>query len=191
MKQFVTKKNKSLRPTTGRVREALFDILRGKIKNARFLDLYAGTGAVGVDALGEGASEVVFVEESRESVKRIMDHIKKFHFSEKAVVVSKKVLSYIDWAELNHMTFDIIFLDPPYHTDEILQSLSAIGISDILDPDGVVIAEHFKKKQLPDKCEKLRKTKDYKYGDSVLSIYEIRITDHSYNVGVNMTRRQE
>jgi 16S rRNA (guanine(966)-N(2))-methyltransferase RsmD len=166
-----SKKQRILRPTTGKVREALFNILRSKIEKARFLDLYAGTGSIGMSAINQGASEVVFVEEGKSNIKKINQLVNKYRISEKTTVVTKKVLSFIEWAELNQSTFDIIFLDPPYHTDEIFHALSAIGRSNILDTDGIVIAEHFTKKKLPDKVEKLQKTTYYKYGDTLLSFY--------------------
>ena len=162
---------KSLRPTTGRVREALFDILRQRIDKTRFLDLYAGTGAVGIKALKEGAAEVVFVELSKESIKRISELVQKSGFAEETRIITKKVLPFIEWAEGKEMTFDIIFLDPPYHTDEVLAALSAIGKSHILDKEGVVIAEHFKERELPGRSGKLYKLRDYRYGDSVLTLY--------------------
>lgn len=162
---------RSLRPTTGKVREAVFNILRDKIDDALFLDLYAGTGAVGVDALKKGASEAVFVETSRSSIKNIEKLVKKFNLTDKSKILSQKAVSFIDWAELNNLRFDIIFLDPPYHTDEIMQILSAIGKANILEGEGIVIAEHFAKRQLPDEFGILKKIKDYVYGDSVLSFF--------------------
>lgn len=167
-----TKTSRSLRPTTGKVREALFNILRRKIENACFLDLYAGTGAVGIEALKQGASEVTFVEVSREYSKNINEALSKFRFTVRARVITKKVLSFIEWADTNRMTFDIIFLDPPYHTEEILQTISAIGKVNILRDKGVVIAEHFEKKLLPDEFGNLQKVKDYHYGDTELSFYQ-------------------
>ena len=172
MKTF--KKQQILRPTTGKVREAIFDILRGRIENARFLDLYAGTGAVGMDALNEGAAEVVFVEESKTCTRKISELLKKHHISAKTTVITKKVLSFIDRAELNRFSFDIIFLDPPYHTDEIMHVLSAIERSPLLKQTGIVIAEHFAKKKLPEKFDGLQKVKEYNYGDTELSFYEKR-----------------
>ncbi len=165
-------RKKPLRPTTGKVREALFNILRGKIDNACFLDLYAGTGAVGIEALNQGASEVVFVETNKSYYKNINKLIKKFGFPEKTSIITKKVLSFIEWAELNQLTFDIIFLDPPYHTDEIIYALSAIGKFRILRQEGIVIAEHFVKRQLSERFGTLQKVKDYTYGDTVLSFYK-------------------
>ena len=81
-------------------------------------------------------------------------------------------MSFIDWAELRGKTFDIVFLDPPYYTDEIMYALDAIGKSPILLQNGIVIAEHFRKKPLPDVFDRLHKIKDHKYGDTVLSYYE-------------------
>ncbi len=162
---------KGLRPTSNRVREALFDILRGKIEGRLFLDLYAGTGAVGINAIKEGASEVIFIEENKSSAKKINALAEKMHCHEKATIVNKKVLSYIESVELHETSYDIIFLDPPYHSDEILDALYAIAGSEILKKDGIVIAEHFSKKELPDCFDTLRKVKDYSYGDTVLSFY--------------------
>jgi 16S rRNA (guanine(966)-N(2))-methyltransferase RsmD len=163
--------NKTLRPTTGKVREALFNILRSRISGSRFLDLYAGTGAVGWNALKEGAAESVFVESSRESINKIRQSAETAGYAEKIKIITKKVLPFIEWANEKGMTFDVVFLDPPYHTDEIMHALSAIGKSHILNAEGVVIAEHFKKRDLPEKIGRLHKLREYKYGDSVLTLY--------------------
>ncbi|MBI4697339.1 MAG: 16S rRNA (guanine(966)-N(2))-methyltransferase RsmD [Nitrospirae bacterium] len=160
-----------LRPTSGKVREAIFNILRERVENAFFLDLYAGTGAIGTDALKHGASNVVFVESRRDYADYINQIINKSGLKERTSVVTKKVLPFIEWAEANELSFDIIFLDPPYHTDEIIHTMSAVGRSHILRENGIVIAEHFSKKQLPAKFDRIRKVKDYKYGDTVLSFY--------------------
>jgi 16S rRNA (guanine(966)-N(2))-methyltransferase RsmD len=172
-------KEKRLRPTSNKVREALFNILREKTINAVFLDLYAGTGAVGMAALKEGASEVVFVEPVRSYAGAIEVLLKKFYFAGDARIITKKAIPYVDWAEAGGLSFDIIFLDPPYHTDEIMRVLTVIGTSRILADDGIVIAEHFVKKLLPDRFDKLRKIKDYNYGDTVLSFYTESIHDEN------------
>lgn len=163
---------KSLRPTPSKVREALFNILQDKIDCARFLDLYAGTGAVGLEALSHGALEVVFVEVSRVYAEKIKEKLMTTGFRRKAKVITKKALSFLADAGLKGDTFDIIFLDPPYHTDEINGALSVIGSSHLLKDDGVVIAEHFVKRQLSHEFGRLRFLRDYKYGDTVLSLYK-------------------
>ncbi len=163
---------KRLRPTTGKVREALFDILRGSIKDVRFLDLYAGTGAIGMEALRQGASEVVFVEANKNYTKDIHRSLQRSGLSERASIFNKKALSFIEWAEANRSTFDIIFLDPPYHTDEVIKALDAIDKSNILREDGIVIAEHFFKRHIPERFRRLHKIRDYRYGDTFLSLYK-------------------
>jgi len=152
--------------------EAIFNILRDRIKDARFLDLYAGTGVVGIEAIRHGASNAVFVEANKSTAKGIANISTKLCISEKTRVITKKAIYFIENAELDGLTFDIIFLDPPYHTDEIMHALSAIDKSTILEHEGIVIAEHFCKKQLPDRFGRLYKIKDYKYGDTILSFYE-------------------
>jgi 16S rRNA (guanine(966)-N(2))-methyltransferase RsmD len=167
-----SQKQKSLRPTANKVIEAIFNILRSQVNNASFLDLYAGTGAVGIEAIRHGASNAVFVEASKSASKDIVKIATKLRIAEKTRVITKKAISFIENAEMNNMTFNIIFLDPPYHTDEIMHILSAIDKSTILEHNGILIAEHFNKKQLPDRFDRLHKIKDYKYGDTVLSFYE-------------------
>lgn len=164
--------SKSIRPTTSKVREALFNILRDKIREASFLDLYAGTGAIGIEALNQGASEVVFVEASKGYAQNIKQKIAKLGFAERSRVIVKKVLSFLKGEELKDKSFDIIFLDPPYHADEINNALTAIGKSHLLKREGVVIAEHFVKRQLPHEFGSLQFIKDYKYGDTILSLYK-------------------
>ncbi|RJQ49516.1 MAG: 16S rRNA (guanine(966)-N(2))-methyltransferase RsmD [Nitrospiraceae bacterium] len=166
------KVSKSLRPTSGKVREALFNILRSRMENSRFLDLYAGTGAVGIEALRQGASEVLFVEAGRSNAVEIQKALSKYHFMDKTKIIAKKTLPFIEWAAINQMTFDIIFLDPPYHTEEIFEAMTALGTSDILSSDGIIVAEHFAKKALPDVFDALHKIRDYIYGDTVLSVYK-------------------
>ncbi len=164
--------HKTLRPTTGKAREAFFNILREKIDNARVLDLYAGTGAVGLEALKKGASEIIFVEVSRVYTKKINELIKKQGFAERACVITKNALSFIKWLETEISTLDIIFLDPPYHTNAIINVLSSMSKPQLFKQKGIVIAEHFKKRQLPEKFGSLQKVKDYIYGDTVLSLYQ-------------------
>jgi 16S rRNA (guanine(966)-N(2))-methyltransferase RsmD len=168
-----TPHQKTLRPTTSKVREAIFDILGMRIEGASFLDLYAGTGAVGLEALSRGASKVVFVEADRGYAQNISKLIEMWGIAGKADIVTKKASAFIKWAEENSISFDMIFLDPPYHADEIISILSAIGELHILNQNGVVIAEHFTKKQLPDNFNRLQRVKDYKYGDTVLSVYKV------------------
>ncbi len=166
-------KGTSLRPTSNRVREALFDIIRGSIEGALFLDLYAGTGAVGFDALDEGAARVVFVEANKRNIADINKVIEKRELDEATRVHTRKTMPFIEWADDEGLKFDIIFLDPPYHTDETEKAMSAIGRSNIIRVEGMVVVEHFSKKELPERFGKLERARSKNYGDTVLSFYKI------------------
>lgn len=153
------------------MREAFFDILRGRMENSSFLDLYAGTGSVGIEALRQGASSVLFVEADRNNAADIGKALVKFRLESKGKVMTRKVLSFIEWAGINRVAFDIIFLDPPYHTEDITQALEALGKADIFSDDGIAVAEHFAKRRLPDAIGCLKKIREYTYGDTALSLY--------------------
>ncbi|MBI4686248.1 MAG: 16S rRNA (guanine(966)-N(2))-methyltransferase RsmD [Nitrospirae bacterium] len=164
--------HKSLRPTSAKVREALFNILRDKVRGASFLDLYAGTGAIGIDALRLGAEEVVFVEAGRDYAEDIKQKLTALRLSDKSLVITKKVLACLSDRELKGRVFDIIFLDPPYHTAEITEALNMLGQIRLLAKGGVLVAEHFVKKNLPAEFGRLRLLRDYRYGDTVLTLYK-------------------
>ncbi len=162
-----------LRPTASKVREALFDIVRRRLPGAVFLDLYAGTGGVGLEALSRGASRVVFVESARSRVKMIERLLSQFNFSERSAVLNLKAYDFIRREAKGGNRYDIVFLDPPYHSGELMEILPLIAGSNILEDGGIVVAEHFFKTRLPDTINRLELKKSYKYGDTVLSVYGV------------------
>jgi len=157
-----------LRPTSGKVREAIFNILGQRIADSRFLDLFAGTGAVGLEALGRGASGTVFVDISSHRVKLIRDLAAKFGLGERAVIAQSDALSFL---RRNETPFDIIFADPPYASGDIAAVLPLLDSDDLLTPDGTIIVEHAKKTVMPERLEHSVLKKCYKYGDTMLSLY--------------------
>lgn len=165
-------KDKELRPTSSKVREALFDIIRDHIKGSRFVDLYAGTGAVGLEALSRGAGTTVFVEPNKLRAQIIKDTAVKFDFREKATVVMKRAEAFLKKASTEKERFDIFFLDPPYSSEEIMRTLPMIGEKKMLNNGGMVIVEHFFKRKLPEKVGELKMARSYIYGDAMLTIYE-------------------
>ncbi|MBF0558754.1 MAG: 16S rRNA (guanine(966)-N(2))-methyltransferase RsmD [Nitrospirae bacterium] len=168
-KAFLNKPDGSeLRPTPAKVREAIFDILRGVIEGSSLLDLYAGTGAVGIEALSMGAGRVVFVEESAARSGIIKESVSRFGFSEKALVVRDRVQ---DFLKKNEERFDIVFMDPPYASEETIYVATMIDRLETVGDDGIVIAEHSSKRALPDHAGALTLKKRYKYGDTSLSLY--------------------
>lgn len=161
----------SLRPTSSKVREALFDILRNDIKDSAFLDLYAGTGAVGFEALSRGASRTCFVEADRAAAKEISQYIDKMGLHERTEIFAGTADRFLKRTEVAEMTFDIIFADPPYVSDEIEEILPLIDTGDIIKAEGCLIVEHHAKKTIDVPCKNLRRIKNYKYGDTMLTLY--------------------
>jgi 16S rRNA (guanine(966)-N(2))-methyltransferase RsmD len=157
-----------LRPTSAKVREAIFNILTGRIEGSSFLDLYAGTGAVGIEALSRGAERVVYVEDNPGRVNIIREFVARFGFSDKALIVRGLVQ---DFLKKNKERYDIIFLDPPYASEQAVEVVSLIDRLGTSGGDGIVIAEHFSKMKLEEHVGALVLKKRYRYGDTSLSMY--------------------
>ncbi len=172
-----------LRPTSAKVRQAIFNILGNilgdKIIGSRFLDLYAGTGAVGIEALSRGTGRVVFVDDNSLRLEIIKDMMEKFGFKDRAVVVKDDAKHFLK--RMTQNCFDIIFVDPPYASGEIDTVLPLIDERGVLRDNGIVIVEHSSKKAPPftsplDKggtrgVGSLKLMKTYKYGDTSLTLY--------------------
>lgn len=161
------------RPTSDRLRETLFNILAPRIGGARFLDLCAGTGAVGIEALSRGAEHVTFVDQSRKMCALIDSNVAALKIDEGEVeVVTAEADEFLRrYAKKRGRPFDIIFFDPPYAADYE----SVIGYvgdhPELLADDGVMIVEHHKKKELAERFGELKRYRDVKQGDSNLSLY--------------------
>jgi len=163
---------KDLRPTSSKVRESLFNIIGPRIKGSAFVDLYAGTGAVGMEAMSREAHSVYFVEADRKTAKQIEDTLCDCGCRPKALIVNMKADRFIKKSAEEGKKFDIVFLDPPYAAGEVEPLLEALGKGDALADDAIVIAEHPSKSQLPDEVGVLKKRKTYRYGDTSLTAME-------------------
>jgi 16S rRNA (guanine966-N2)-methyltransferase len=168
-----------VRPTSDRLRETLFNVIAPRIAGARFLDLCAGSGAVGIEALSRGARQVVFVDRSRKMCSLIKSNLDLCRIEEDdSEVIQAEVHDYLRSVVVQpHDRFDpwdIIFFDPPYVTDylPILETLGALA-STLLTENGLLVVEHPHKKVLPDASENLRRTRVLKQGDSALSFYGV------------------
>jgi 16S rRNA (guanine(966)-N(2))-methyltransferase RsmD len=170
-KAFASKdESDELRPTSAKVRKAIFDILSSNIIESRFLDLYAGTGAVGIEALSRGAEEVIFVEANSKRAAIIKDMIDKFGFTSKGLVINSPADYFLRRGSFD--PFDIIFVDPPYSSEELDKSLKMIDSSECLANGGIVVAEHSSKKNLKLLFQNLRQKKNYRYGDTALTLFD-------------------
>lgn len=160
-----------LRATGAKVREAIFNILGPMTEGARFLDLYAGTGAVGMEAMSRGASEVVFVEADPVRAQKLNSLLCDCGCRLKAMIVNTGATAYLRDCVTRGTKFDIVFVDPPYHTGELDVILPEVARLDALNPEGVLIVEHIKKAAMPDALGPLGVWKQYKYGDTMLTQY--------------------
>ncbi|MGP1434273.1 MAG: 16S rRNA (guanine(966)-N(2))-methyltransferase RsmD [Catonella sp.] len=129
------------RPTSDRIKETLFNMLQGYVEGASFLDLFAGSGQIGVEALSRGADFAAFIEKSDEAVKCIKHNVNKTKFTDKALVLKMEVLSGIRTLEIEKKKFDIIFVDPPYGQGFEKSILNALIDSTILYEDAIIIVE--------------------------------------------------
>ena len=165
--------NLKTRPTSDRLRETLFNILNPKItEETFFLDLCAGTGAVGIEALSRGAGFTVFVDKSRKSCALIETNLDALEIPENETeVICESAENFVRREQTK--TFDIIYFDPPYQND-YAQILREIGKSKILYPEGIFIAEHHSKNDLPGAIGELRRWRILKQGESCLSFYEFK-----------------
>jgi len=166
-------KGRRLRPLTDRAKEALFNILGSKVVDANFLDLFAGTGAVGIEALSRGARVAFFVERDRKTVETIRENLKTADLYEAAEIYGLDVRRAIKLLNSKGAKFDIIFMGAPYDSPLLEESLKRLSETSLLRPEGVVIAEHRNKQVLAENFNNLSKFRDARYGDTILSFYRI------------------
>lgn len=167
-------KGVKIRPTSEKVKKALFDILGAAISGASFLELFAGTGSVGLEAKSRGASKVLFVENNRRCVKTIRENLAKLKLlrDPDVVLLAVDVGEGLEMLARQAERFDFIFLDPPYAQEHLKKSLIIITQYDILNPRSYVIAEHGKEQILPQRLAKLKLMFTKRYGDTSLSFYQ-------------------
>ncbi len=155
------------RPTTGKVKESLFSILQFDIEGRRILDLFAGTGQLGIEALSRGARECVFVEARKDAVALIRDNLKVCGLTDRARVHQGDALSYLKSGE----KFDIIFLDPPYASGLLEKALFSVTEFDICREHGIIVAESAADTVLPDVSAPYALYREYRYGKIKLTVY--------------------
>jgi 16S rRNA (guanine966-N2)-methyltransferase len=162
-----------VRPTSDRLRETLFNVLAPRISDTRFLDLCAGSGAVGIEALSRGARHATFVDRSRKMCGLIESNLDLCGVPEELTeVVMSEAAEFLRRAQSRAAErWDIAFFDPPYAID-YSPVLTLFGTGELLVPDGVLVVEHHHKKDLKDEVGELRRWRILKQGDSSLSFYE-------------------
>ena len=153
-KKLITLEGEQVRPTTDRVKESLFNILQFQLEGRRFLDLFAGSGQIGLEALSRGAAQAVFVDASKESVRVVEKNLASTGLGDRAKVVTADFAAYLRTCRDR---FDVAFLDPPYRTGLLEQALPLVA--EVMNPGGVILCEHPKEEVLPETAGALSGTK--------------------------------
>ncbi|NQT95767.1 MAG: 16S rRNA (guanine(966)-N(2))-methyltransferase RsmD [Candidatus Omnitrophica bacterium] len=164
---------KGIRPTMDKIREAIFNVLGTKVKGASVLDLFAGGGSFGIEAISRGALSAVLSDKHISSTKTIKKNLSLLEDMDagKASVITKDAMGAIKSLHNRSKKFDIVFLDPPYHKGWVRKCLKYISIYDILSHSGWIIAEHSKKDKIFIEEEPLKLMRQLKYSDTIISIY--------------------
>ena len=163
-----TPKGMHTRPTADRVKEALFSIIQFDVPTAKVLDLFGGTGQLGIEALSREAKHAVFVDEREDACKLIRENLRKTHLEGSAKVVRSDYAAYLRSCKEK---FNIIFLDPPYAEVFLENSLKMITEIDILETGGIMVAERPIGKELPWDFPGYSRSRDYKYGKTLITVH--------------------
>jgi 16S rRNA (guanine(966)-N(2))-methyltransferase RsmD len=164
-----------VRPTSDRLREALFDVIAADVPESVWLDLYAGTGAVGIEALSRGARMVFFVESSHRAAELVRANLHSLGVEEGFQVIERDAVQALRLLDSQAVACDFCFLDPPYRMqDAYEEALGFLSQSRLLRPSSIVIAEHDKRFDPGAKCGALERYRELRQGDAVLSFYRLR-----------------
>lgn len=165
-RRLITLEGEDVRPTTDRVKEALFSIIQFEIEGRKILDLFAGSGQLGIEALSRGAKSAVFVDLSKKSVEVVKQNLESTGLGKNAIVLNTDSIAF---AASRADRYDIAFLDPPYRTGLLQKALPLTA--NIMNEGGVIICEAPFDEELPEEAGSFKMTKEYKYGKIKLVTY--------------------
>ncbi|MBI4796128.1 MAG: 16S rRNA (guanine(966)-N(2))-methyltransferase RsmD [Deltaproteobacteria bacterium] len=161
-----------IRPTGAKVREAIFNILGNVVAEARVLDLFAGTGALGIEALSRGAKDAVFVEDHPESLKVLRRNLESLDLGDRSRVLPVSVHTALKKLAVQCEKFNLAFLDPPYGGEKAVTALAALAAAAIISPGAWVVAEHSRRDTLPEAAGNLERRELRRYGDTQVDFYQ-------------------
>ena len=162
----------SVRPTSDRLRETLFNVLAPRIGGSRFLDVCAGSGAVGLEALSRGASEATFIDNSRRACSVIEANIQALAVKREATVINRDAVAALKRLAEESKQFDIAFLDPPYASEIYTPVMHRLATAGLLSPDSIVIVEHRAKAPPENEYDELKLFRELKQGESAFAFYK-------------------
>ena len=166
-----TPAGRTIRPTADQVRHALMDTLAPWLHGARFLDLFAGAGGVGIEALSRGAAKTIFVEIDPIALEPLRENLRRLGARERGRIVRREVSHALETFRQSGERFRLIFLDPPYGSALAAETLKRLGDGALLDPDGLVIAQHLTKEPLPERFGALVRWKSRRFGETTLTFF--------------------
>jgi len=162
-----------LRPTSDRLRETLFNVLGPAVEDSLFIDVFAGTGAVGIEAISRGATEAIFLESYAKATQLIRQNLEALGI-QSAEVIQADAVTGLEKISGRHVVADFVFVDPPYeNVDDYSRALEFLDTSHLIAPQGVVIVEHYYKANLPQRFERLARTRLLEQGDAALSFFRL------------------
>lgn len=160
------------RPTGDMVKEALFNMLGDRMPDGTVLDLFAGSGALGIEALSRGAARAVFVEKDRRAAKVLRENVRRVGFESKSRIVIGDVFILLERSHRLGGPFDLIFADPPYRKQLATETVGAVGTAKLLAEGGLLIVEHDPQEELPSRGENIKQIRSRRYGNTTLTFYE-------------------
>ena len=170
-RRIATPRGSTTRPTADQVRIALMDTLTPRLPGARLLDLFAGAGGVGLEALSRGAAHVTFVERDTRAVGALRVNVETLGVAAQARVERADVRVALERLAREAARFDIVFLDPPYEDDAVTSTLERLGLLALVVPDGVVIAQHLTKRPPPPESGRLSAFRARRFGETTLTFF--------------------
>ena len=162
----------AVRPTSDRLRETLFNILSPRITGTRFLDICAGSGAVGIEAISRGAAEVTFIERSRQACSVVEANLAALGIAQQATVINRDAVAAVKRLEQEAGGFDLVFFDPPYASPIYGEVIKQLGAGNLISTGALVIVEHLAKASPEPEYGRLRIFREVKQGESALAFYQ-------------------
>jgi 16S rRNA (guanine966-N2)-methyltransferase len=163
-----------LRPTSDRLRETLFNVLGPEVEDSLFVDLYAGTGAIGIEAVSRGARQVILIESNAKAARLVRENLASLAIRAGTELLETEALAGLEKLAVRRLVADFVFLDPPYEKKgEHTRALEFLDASRLVAPRGVVIVEHHWRTEMPERLDRLECSRQIEQGDAVLSFYRL------------------
>jgi len=161
----------TIRPTTDYLRESIFNILSGCMEDAVVLDLFAGTGSLGIEALSRGAASAVFIDKDPQAIKALVRNISAFSLEEQCTIVRRDILRGLSFLKSTVQAFDLVFIDPPYGQGFVEPTLHILNRAECTAKEAYIVIEHSAHETLPQEVARLMRTDQRRYRKTLVSFY--------------------